>query len=158
RRVSLNLNTSPVTVPSRAPSVVIQLARRPEVRNSPVTLPPSCFNVSQRSAGPLMAPILPYPEPLTCSVTQGRSIQAVCAQAIVLAIASPRSTLARFLTSRFDPRTSSRRRSGSRERVDATERHPTVPATPEDLPAHVVAAHRELAVRRAPQVLEGEHI
>src|SRR5215813_5217311 len=160
RRASTNLNTSPDTVPSRAPSVVIQLARRPEVRNSPVTLPPSCFKVSRMSSRPpAVGPtMVPYQEPLTFSVTRVLSIQSFCAQPIVLAIVSTRSTLARVLTSCSGPRTSSRRRFGPRDRVDAMERHPTVPATPKDLPAHVVAAHRELAVRRAPQVLEGEHI
>src|SRR5215467_128993 len=84
RRASTNLNTSPDTVPSRAPSLVIQLARRPEVRNSPVTLPPSCFKVSRMSSRPpaVRPTIAPYQEPLTFSVTRVRSIQSLCAQPI----------------------------------------------------------------------------
>src|SRR5215471_1185272 len=155
RRASTNLNTSPDTVPSRAPSLVIQLARRPEVRNSPVTLPPSCFKVSRMSSRPpaVRPTIAPYQEPLTFSVTRVRSIQSLCAQP------SKNTTEIPQEHSREAPhRASSWRRFGPQDRVDAMERHPTVPATPEDLPAHVVAAHRELAAPRAPRRLEGEHI
>src|SRR5215471_12764127 len=64
---------------------------------------------------------------------------------------APGAFARRSSPSHSDPSASARRRSGSRERVDAMERHPTVPAPPEDLPAHVVAAHRDLAARRAPR-------
>src|SRR5215831_20154891 len=120
---------------------------------TPLTCVLSCRRSRRSSPYELPSPQDPVHAPATFSVTSVRSIQSSWAQP------SKNTTEIPQEHSREAPhRASSWRRFGPQDRVDAMERHPTVPATPEDLPAHVVAAHRELAAPRAPRRLEGEHI